>query len=70
MARRDIGRNQVLVASGVLNEPTAFCCREVTTVSIEDLGNRVGSVSERVLNDACATFAWVFDCRDKADVRA
>lgn len=54
--------DEVLLQPGVLSEPTAFCCREVTPVPIADLVNRAGSVPDRWVSDVCTTLARVFDC--------
>jgi mRNA-degrading endonuclease toxin of MazEF toxin-antitoxin module len=58
--------DEVLLQAGTLNEPTAFCCREVTPVAITDLVNRAGSVPGRWLLDVCQTLARVFDCSEGA----
>jgi mRNA-degrading endonuclease toxin of MazEF toxin-antitoxin module len=58
--------DEVLLQPDALNEPTAFCCREVTPVQIADLVNRAGSVPDRWLADVCTTLARVFDCTETA----
>ena len=56
--------DEVLLQTGTLREPTAFCCREVTPLAITDLVNRAGSVTEPWLSGLCRTLARVFDCTE------
>jgi mRNA-degrading endonuclease toxin of MazEF toxin-antitoxin module len=54
--------DEVTLEPGILNQTTAFCCREVTPIAIADLGKRAGAVPDSWLNLACQTLATVFDC--------
>lgn len=56
--------DEVLLQPGTLNEPTAFCCREVSPIPIADLVSRAGAVSDAWLSNVCSTLASVFDCTD------
>ncbi len=62
--------DEVLLQPGTLNEPTAFCCREVTPLAITDLVNRAGSVPDSWLSNVCQRLARVFDCNEGADASA
>lgn len=56
--------DEVLLHPGVLNETTAFCCREVTPLAINGLLNRAGAVPDSWLANLCLTLARVFDCAE------
>lgn len=56
--------DEVVLQPGILDEPTAFCCREVTPLPITELVERAGVVADGWLTNICLTLARVFDCTE------
>jgi mRNA-degrading endonuclease toxin of MazEF toxin-antitoxin module len=55
--------DELIVTKGLLPDDTAFCCREVTPVSKDQLAERVGRVTEEWLVAACGVLSSVLGCR-------
>jgi mRNA-degrading endonuclease toxin of MazEF toxin-antitoxin module len=55
--------DELLLHSGELPDDTAFCCREITTLSASFLVDRVGRVPDEWLTGACDVLSSVLGCR-------
>ena len=54
--------DEILLLPGMLKTATAFCCREVTPIAIDELTTRAGVVSADWLQSICQVLSQVFDC--------